>query len=46
MPELPEEVKNKRLMAFTCPPNTHIGHHLSLLWEDPYRLPPSIDYSM
>ncbi|NEQ67895.1 MAG: hypothetical protein F6K21_20805, partial [Symploca sp. SIO2D2] len=46
MPELPEEVKNKRLMAFTCPPNTHIGHHLSLLWENPYRLPPSIDYSM
>jgi len=46
MPELPEEVKNKRLTAFTCTENTHIGHHLSLLWENPYRLPPSIDYSM
>ncbi|NEO73342.1 hypothetical protein [Moorena sp. SIO3H5] len=44
--ELPEAVKNKRLDAFQYPPDTHIGHHLSLLWEDPYRVPPSIEYSM
>jgi hypothetical protein len=43
---LPETVKNKRVEAFREPPDTHIGHHLSLLWEDPYRLPPQIDYSM
>jgi hypothetical protein len=42
---LPESVKQKRLCA-PLGPNTHIGHHLSLLWEDPYRLPPTIDYSM
>lgn len=44
--KLPETVKNKRLDAFPHPQDAHIGHHLSLLWEDPYRLPPSIDYSM
>jgi len=44
--KLPEAVANKRLDAFPYPLDAHIGHHLSLLWEDPYRLPPSIDYSM
>lgn len=44
--QLPENVKMKRLDAVLEPPDTHIGHHLSLLWEDPYRLPPDIDYSM
>ncbi len=44
--QLPENVKMKRLDAVKEPPDTHIGHHLSLLWEDPYRLPPNIDYSM
>ena len=42
---LPEAVKQKRQPP-TPNTDTHIGHHLSLLWEDPYRLPPSIDYSM
>lgn len=44
--QLPENVKMKRLDAVKEPPDTHIGHHLSLLWEDPDRLPPDIDYSM
>ncbi|NET68741.1 MAG: hypothetical protein F6K63_31845 [Moorea sp. SIO1G6] len=44
--ELPEVVKNKRLDHFPTAPDTHIGQHLSLLWEDPKRLPPSIEYSM
>lgn len=44
--ELPENVKMKRLDAILEPPDTHIGHHLSLLWENPARLPPDIDYSM
>jgi len=44
--QLPENVKMKRLDAILEPPDTHIGHHLSLLWENPDRLPPDIDYSM
>ncbi|OYD95153.1 hypothetical protein CDG77_10530 [Nostoc sp. 'Peltigera membranacea cyanobiont' 213] len=44
--ELTEAIAQKRLEALLEPENSHIGHHLSLLWEDPYRLPPSIDYSM
>ncbi|OUL23955.1 hypothetical protein BV378_20170 [Nostoc sp. RF31YmG] len=44
--QLTETIANKRLEALPQPENSHIGHHLSLLWEDPYRLPPSIDYSM
>ncbi|OKH35537.1 hypothetical protein NIES2119_19980 [[Phormidium ambiguum] IAM M-71] len=44
--QLPENVKMKRLDAILEPPDTHIGHHLSLLWENPDRLPPNIDYSM
>ncbi|NET65443.1 MAG: hypothetical protein F6K63_14065 [Moorea sp. SIO1G6] len=44
--ELPEKVQEQRLKA----PNEdngqeHIGHHLALLWEDPYLLPPQIDYT-
>jgi hypothetical protein len=44
--QLTETVAKQRLEALPQPENSHIGHHLSLLWEDPYRLPPSIDYSM
>ena len=43
--DLPESVKRKRLCA-DSETDTHIGHHLSLLWEDPYRLPPNIEYSI
>jgi hypothetical protein len=38
--ELIENVGKKRLEAFPKPQDSHIGHHISLLWEDPYRLPP------
>lgn len=44
--ELPHQVKQLRLQAF---PKTgkheHIGHHLTFLWEDPYLIPPQIDYT-
>lgn len=46
--ELPTTVKQKRCAAFSSHPRVrqfHIGSHLSLLWEDPYRLPPMINYS-
>lgn len=41
--ELPESVRKKRLDA---PQNKddHIGHHLSLVWEDPERLTPDAEY--
>ncbi len=37
--DLPEVVRKKRSEAKN--PDTDIGYHLSLLWEDPYRLPPT-----
>lgn len=39
---LPYEVKNKRHETCKLPnkPENHIGHHLSLLWDDPYLIPP------
>ncbi|NEO00270.1 MAG: hypothetical protein F6K50_33880 [Moorea sp. SIO3I7] len=44
--QLPEKVKQQRLDAFgKGNKQEHIGHHLSLLWEDPYLLPPQIDYT-
>ncbi|AOW99095.1 hypothetical protein BJP34_06205 [Moorena producens PAL-8-15-08-1] len=44
--ELPEKVKQQRLQAFPKGnKQEHIGHHLALLWEDPYLLPPQIDYT-
>ena len=42
--DLPVTLKDKRTKAKD--PNTDIGYHISLLWEDPYRLPPDINYSM
>ena len=45
--ELIQTVAEKRIEAFSQPNNnSHIGHHISLLWENPYRLPPNIHYSM
>ncbi|MBW4513044.1 MAG: hypothetical protein KME64_42180 [Scytonematopsis contorta HA4267-MV1] len=44
--QLPETVRKKRKEAFSKSNDEHIGHHLSLLWEDPNRLPPTIDYFM
>ncbi|NEO46320.1 MAG: hypothetical protein F6K55_20180 [Moorea sp. SIO4A3] len=44
--QLPEKVKQQRLDAFGKEnKQEHIGHHLALLWEDPYLLPPQIDYT-
>lgn len=37
--KLPEVVKDKRSEAQN--PDTDIGYHISLLWENPYRLPPT-----
>jgi|GEM_PF-2057925 len=42
--ELIKQVKNERIAAFALSEDSHIGNHLSLLWEDPNRLPPRIDY--
>jgi len=44
--ELPAIVTDKRLDACGCDRDSHIGHHLSLLWENPDRVPPTIDYGM
>jgi hypothetical protein len=44
--ELPTMVKGERATAFSSTlRGMKIGSHLSLLWEDPYRLPPTINYS-
>jgi len=40
--ELPESVKEKRLDALQNQED-HIGHHLSLVWEDPERLTPDAE---
>ena len=37
---LPETVRQCRLKALEADENAHIGHHLSLLWEDPKLVPP------
>ncbi|MGH2412386.1 MAG: trypsin-like peptidase domain-containing protein [Microcystaceae cyanobacterium] len=46
--ELPEQIQQKHREAFRQfpqEPEKHVGHHLTLLWEDPYLLPAHIDYS-
>lgn len=43
--ELPERVKQKRLDDFPDASEQRIGHHLSLLWENPHILPPHIEYT-
>jgi hypothetical protein len=37
---LPQTVKDKRRESRRQPQNCHIGHHLSLLWDDPDLVPP------
>jgi hypothetical protein len=37
---LPQTVKRERRESRKKPLNCHIGHHLSLLWDDPYLVPP------
>ncbi|TVP61336.1 MAG: hypothetical protein EA343_14510 [Nodularia sp. (in: Bacteria)] len=41
--ELPDRVKEQRLDAPESH-NDHIGHHISLVWEDPERLTPDAGY--
>jgi len=46
--ELPTTIQGKRAAAFASHPHLrglHIGSHLSLMWEDPDRVPPTIHYS-
>ncbi len=39
--ELPDYIKKQRLFAYAKKrPEQHLGYHLSILWENPYRLPP------
>jgi vWA-MoxR associated protein C-terminal domain/vWA-MoxR associated protein middle region (VMAP-M) 1 len=38
--QLPHAVKDERRNARRHAEDNHIGHHLSLLWDDPYLLPP------
>lgn len=39
--KLPDYIKKQRLFAYAKkPPEQHLGYHLSILWENPYRLPP------
>ena len=45
--QLDKNIKDKRLDASAIEDkDSHIGNHISLLWENPYRLPPDITYSM
>ncbi len=37
---LPKTVKRERRESRKKPRNCHIGHHLSLLWDDPDLVPP------
>ncbi|MEA5597384.1 trypsin-like peptidase domain-containing protein [Rivularia sp. UHCC 0363] len=43
---LEEQVRQERSNSYTCDPDAHIGHHLSLLREDPNRLPEIFQYEM
>jgi hypothetical protein len=38
---LRQSVCTARQTAFPLPKDAHIGHHLSLLWEDPHLVPPA-----
>jgi vWA-MoxR associated protein C-terminal domain/vWA-MoxR associated protein middle region (VMAP-M) 1/Trypsin-like peptidase domain len=40
---LPTAVKQERSNALAVGRDCHIGHHLSLLWENPHLLPPIVD---
>ena len=44
--ELRDRITQERSNACNCAPNPHIGQHLSLLWEDPDRLPEVFQYEM
>jgi hypothetical protein len=38
--DLPETIKRERCESRNKSPDSHIGHHLSLLWDDPDLVPP------
>lgn len=40
---LPEHVQQARQAAYPLEKDAHIGHHLSLVWEDPNLVPPLSD---
>lgn len=43
--ELPHQVKQLRLQSLReTGKQEHIGHHIALLWEDPYLRPPHMEY--
>ena len=43
---LPKSVTQKRAEALDIVDREiHIGHHLALLWEDPFLLPTQIEYT-
>lgn len=43
--ELLESVKEHRISSLESGQSEHMGRHLSLLWENPNRLPPDVDYT-
>lgn len=44
--ELPQRVREKRNDSFGKDKQSHIGHHISFLWENPNILPPQIEYTL
>jgi hypothetical protein len=42
--DVPDRVLAKRLEAARDRSGSHFGRHLTLLWDDPRRLPPTITY--
>jgi hypothetical protein len=41
-----DNVSQKRREAYDSEDENHLGRHLSLVWENPHRVPPDIDYSI
>jgi hypothetical protein len=41
--QLPAAIRQHRSDALAEDRNCHIGHHLSLIWENPHLLPPIVD---
>jgi hypothetical protein len=45
--KLPAVIQRERLnSSIQLNAENHLGHHISLLWEDPNLLPPNINYSI
>jgi hypothetical protein len=41
-----DSVSQTRRDAYDSEDENHLGRHLSLVWENPHRVPPDIDYSI